>query len=73
MCGKYSANAVSIDKSGVMIACADDEGNIKLFNDTTGKLEHTLKGHEDSVQDVAFDFNSKMIVSCGADATFRVW
>lgn len=56
-----------------MIACADDEGVIKLFNDTTGKLELTLKGHEDSVQDVAFDFNSKMIVSCGSDSTFRVW
>jgi len=40
---------VSIDKSGVMIACGDDEGNIKLFNDSTSKLEQTLKGHEDSV------------------------
>ena len=49
MNGKYSANSVCFDKSGVIIACADDEGNIKLYNETTGKLEHTLKGHEDAV------------------------
>ncbi len=73
MNGKYSANSVSFDKSGVIIACADDEGMIRLYNETTGKLEHTLKGHEDSVQDVKFDFNSKMIISCGSDATLRVW
>jgi WD40 repeat protein len=47
--GPYSANAVSIDKSGAIIAVANDEGQIRLFNDQTQKLEHTLKGHEDSV------------------------
>lgn len=73
MNGKFSANGLSIDKSGVIIACANDEGNITLFNQSTGKIENILKGHEDSVQDVAFDLNSKMIVSCGSDSTFRVW
>ncbi|KRW99930.1 WD40-repeat-containing domain [Pseudocohnilembus persalinus] len=71
--GPYSANSLSIDKSGTMIAVANDEGQIKLFNDVTNKLEHVLKGHEDAVQDVSFDYNSKMIVSCGSDCTFRVW
>lgn len=32
-----------------MIAVANDEGYIKLFNDATNKLEHELKGHEDAV------------------------
>ena len=71
--GPYSANAVTFDKSSTFLAVASDEGVVKLFNDTTNKLEHTLKGHEDAVQDVAFDFNSKMIVSCGSDSTFRIW
>lgn len=31
--GPYSANTVSIDKSGVIIAVASDEGLIKLFNE----------------------------------------
>ena len=56
-----------------MVAVASDEGVVKLFNDQAGKLEHTLKGHEDAVQDVAFDYNSKIIVSCGSDCHFRVW
>jgi len=64
---------VAIDKSGVMIATGNDEGLIKLFNDQTSKLEHTLKGHEDAVQDVVFDYNSKMLVSCGSDCSVRVW
>jgi sperm-associated antigen 16 protein len=33
--GPYSANAVHIDKSGLMIATATDEGLIKIFNDST--------------------------------------
>lgn len=33
--GPYSSNSVAIDKSGVMIAAATDEGIIKIFNDTT--------------------------------------
>jgi WD40 repeat protein len=71
--GPYSANAVTFDKSSTYLAVASDEGVVKLFNDTTNKLDHTLKGHEDAVQDVIFDFNTKMIVSCGSDSTFRVW
>lgn len=31
--GPYSANSVSIDKSGVILAVASDEGVIKLFDD----------------------------------------
>lgn len=47
--GPYSANSVAIDKSGLMVAVANDEGQIKLFNEATNKLEHVLKGHEDAV------------------------
>jgi len=64
---------VAIDKSGVLLAVASDDQSVKLYNDTTQKLDHTLKGHEDSVQDVAFDYNSKLMVTCSSDATFRVW
>lgn len=64
---------MTFDKSSTYLAVASDESVVKLFNDTTNKLEHTLKGHEDAVQDVLFDFNSKYIVTCGSDSTFRVW
>ncbi len=47
--GPYSTNSLHIDKSGTMISTANDEGVVKIFNDTTGKLEHVLRGHDDAV------------------------
>ncbi len=52
---------------------ASDDGNIKILNDTNNKIEVTLKGHEDAVLDVLFDYNSKLLVSSSADFSFRVW
>lgn len=46
---------------------------VKVYMEENGRLECTLKGHEDSVQDVVFDHNSKMMVSASTDCTFRVW
>ena len=71
--GPYSANSCAFDKSGMILAIASDDGYLKLFNESTGKIENNLKGHEDAAQDVIFDYNSKMLISCGSDSTFRVW
>ena len=57
--GPYASNSVSYCKAGATLAVATDEGMIKLYSESTGKLEHLLKGHEDAVQDVKFDYNSK--------------
>ena len=71
--GNYSSNACAFDKSGSIIASASDDGFVRLFDEKTGKNENNLKGHEDSVQDVVFDYNSKMLISGGSDASFIVW
>jgi WD40 repeat protein len=55
------------------IGVASDDGNIKIINDNTQKIEATLKGHEDAVLDILFDYNSKAIISSSADFSFRVW
>lgn len=55
------------------MAVATDEGLIKIINDSKNTIEGKLQGHEDAVQDVAFDYNSKMIISAGADSTFRIF
>merc|ERR1712071_613375 len=39
----------------------------------TGDFERTLKGHTDSVQDVTFDTNGKMLASCSADMSVKLW
>lgn len=64
---------MAFDKTGSILAVATDEGFIRIINDSKNAIEGKLQGHEDAVQDVAFDYNSKMIVSAGADATFRVF
>ena len=33
----------------------------------------SLRGHEDSVQAVAFDPSSQFLLSAGADASVRIW
>jgi len=39
----------------------------------TGDYERTLKGHTDSVQDVAFDAGGKTLASCSADMSVKLW
>ena len=56
-----------------MIAVATDDGYVKLYTEATGRQEAQLRGHEDSVQDVVFDYNSRMIVSVGSDASIIIW
>lgn len=50
--------------------------NIVLFqvwDYETGDFERTLKGHTDSVQDISFDQNGKLLASCSADMTIKLW
>lgn len=72
-CGPYSANSCAFDKSGVILAVACDDGVLRLYNENDGRLENQLKGHEDAIQDVKFDYNSKALVTCSSDASFFVW
>lgn len=44
-----------------VFASASEDATIKLWDFETGDFERTLKGHTDSVQDVAFDSNGKML------------
>jgi sperm-associated antigen 16 protein len=64
---------VAFDKSGSIVACGTDEGFIKLYNESSGKLEISQKAHEDAVQAVMFDYNSKMLVSAGSDCAVNLW
>lgn len=43
---------------------ASEDATIKMWDYETGDFERTLKGHTDSVQDVAFDAAGKMLGKC---------
>ncbi|KAK6026576.1 WD domain, G-beta repeat protein [Ostertagia ostertagi] len=46
---------------------------LQIWDYETGEFERSLKGHTDSVQDIAFDKTGKMLVSCSADMSIKVW
>jgi len=48
-------------------------GEVLIWNAGTGELQHTLKGHRDSVHDVAFNHRATRLATCSYDKTIRVW
>jgi len=46
---------------------------IQVWDYETGDFERTLKGHTDSVQDISFDQTGKLLASCSADMTIKLW
>ena len=56
----------------VMISASED-ATLKVWDFETGDYERTLKGHTDSVQDMAFDNAGKLLVSCAADMSIKLW
>lgn len=47
----------------VMVSASED-ASIKVWDFETGEFERTLKGHTDSVQDIAFDGQGKLLGEC---------
>lgn len=73
--GPHSANKVSLDRSGKVLAVACDDAAVKCFSlkgDTPTEICQ-LNGHEDSALSVGFDPYGAYAISSGADMTFRVW
>lgn len=47
--------------------------SFKVWDFESGDFERTLKGHTDSVQDIAFDASGKLLASCSADMSIKLW
>lgn len=72
--GSHPANAATFDRSGKVLAIASGDASIKTFNVEERVFVANLEGHEDSVQDVAFEPTSnKYLVSASSDSTFCMW
>lgn len=52
---------------------ASEDATLKVWDFETGEYERTLKGHTDSIQDIAFDASGKLLVSCSADMSIKLW
>ncbi len=72
--GVVSANSAVFDKSGTKVFVAADDKVIRIFNVATGQKEGELKGHEDAVLDLCWDYGKEnYLVSASADCSFRIW
>eukprot|EP00440_Ansanella_granifera_P067674 gb/GFBE01073412.1/.p1 GENE.gb/GFBE01073412.1/~~gb/GFBE01073412.1/.p1 ORF type:complete len:582 (+),score=142.48 gb/GFBE01073412.1/:1-1746(+) len=72
--GRHPANAANFDRSGKVLAIASGDASIKTFNVDDRTFIANLEGHEDSVQDVAFEpHTNKYLISASSDSTFCMW
>jgi WD40 repeat protein len=66
-------NSLSFSPDGRLLATADHDGIIRLWEPSTGHELRRLKGHEGPVWSVRFSHDGKWLVSGGDDGTARIW
>jgi WD40 repeat protein len=72
--GQHPANSAAWDRSGKVLTIASGDATVKVFNTVDKVWVNDLVGHEDSVQDVAFEpIGYKYLVSASSDAQFILW
>jgi len=67
------ANPFSIMASGRFALSGTEQGNLLLWDITTGKCVRTILGHSKAVNSVICSPDGRFVVSGGKDALIRVW
>ena len=73
--GKSGFHAVAIAPGGKLIAGADSDGEIKIWDIETGlsSAQLTIAAHKGSINGLAFSPDGSRLVSAGSDNTARIW
>jgi len=56
-----------------LVASASEDGQVILWDFTTGRVHKFLKGHEGAVEWVAFNPSGTILASCGEDTKIILW
>jgi WD40 repeat protein len=58
---------------GRLLATADADGTVRLFDVRSGRLLHVLRGHRQAVTDVAFGAGGALLATSGRDSRVVLW
>ncbi|KAJ6013437.1 hypothetical protein N7540_008028 [Penicillium herquei] len=56
-----------------LLATGTVDGNIGLWDTSSGECRHTLKGHNELISSLVLSPSNELLVSASADDTMRVW
>lgn len=66
-------SAVAISPDGRLLAAAGDDHFVRVFEAQSGRLLHSLTGHNDWVRALAFSPDSRVLASGGDDRRVLLW
>eukprot|EP00667_Euglena_gracilis_P000249 EG_transcript_249 len=70
---KQKVTSIALAVEGEMLASSCLDGNVCLWNSSTGRLRHTLAMHSRAVMSVSLSRDGETLVSGSKDLTVMVW
>lgn len=68
-----SLKVLTVSEDGRLIATAGMGTMIRIWNLESGKLQHSLRGHNFSIWSLAFNADATLLASTSMDGTLKVW
>ena len=65
--------SVAFDAEGRTLASGSDEGNLALWEASSGALIRRIEAHSGKAWSVAFEPRGRAVASAGSDATVKLW
>lgn len=68
-----TVSSVEMNNDMTKIISGSNDGTIKIWNEDTGELIHSINAHNGYTKDVKIDPTANRFASCGTDSTIKIW